>query len=353
MKMKKRLPIMIAVSLISLGVVLAIVFTSLAAPDDTPPETVTLTRDDLVITAPVRGNLEMPDKAFLSFGVPGTVEEVLVDVGDTVEKDDELARLDAPSLRLALEAAEAQYRSARNALREANSLLREARDLLGDGGPVTDLLLSFLEQQVDGARSAVEMAELNLESARLNLEQAVITAPFHGVVADINISEGMAFAPAAMGAPPMSMVGTGKIEMRGFIDELDVASVEVGQEATISLDALRDMELKGKVSFVSLIGTVRAGVVSYETIITLEDKHEELRDGMSAAADIIVERRDNVLLIPNRAIRGTREAPLVHVYVDAQVQEREVTLGLSDGIDTEVLSGLNEGEEVVLPGRRT
>lgn len=350
--MKKRRPLIIGVSLIVIGAVLAVTFTHLNAANDPPPDTITVTRSDLIITAPVRGNLEMPDKAFLSFRVPGTVEKVLVEIGDEVEKGDELARLDAPSLRLAVEAAEAQHRSARNALREAERLLREARDLLGDGGSVTDLLLSLFEQQVDGARSAVEMAKLNLESTRLSLEQAVITAPFDGVVADINISEGLAFSPAAMAAPPISLVNTGEIEMRGFVDELDVASVKVGQKATISLDALRDMELEGNVSFVSLIGTVRAGVVSYETIITLEDKHEELRDGMSAAADIVVERRHNVLLIPNRAIRGTREAPLVHVYADGQVHERVVTLGLSDGIDTEVLSGLEEGEAVVLPGRR-
>jgi multidrug efflux pump subunit AcrA (membrane-fusion protein) len=70
---------------------------------------------------------------------------------------------------------------------------------------------------------------------------------------------------------------------------------------------------------------------------------------MTATAEVIIERRDNVLFIPNRALRGTWEDPKVLVFVDGQQEEREVTLGLTNGINTEVLSGLEEGEEVVLP----
>jgi multidrug efflux pump subunit AcrA (membrane-fusion protein) len=88
--------------------------------------------------------------------------------------------------------------------------------------------------------------------------------------------------------------------------------------------------------------------VSYETTITLEDTSEELRDGMSATAEIIIDRRDNVLLIPNRAIQGTPENPWVEVVTNNETKRISVALGLSDGMLTEVLSGLEEGEEVVL-----
>jgi multidrug efflux pump subunit AcrA (membrane-fusion protein) len=90
-------------------------------------------------------------------------------------------------------------------------------------------------------------------------------------------------------------------------------------------------------------------VVSYATTITLEDPVAGLRDGMSATAEVIIERRDDVLLIPNRYIRGTLQNPMVVVLVDGQQEEREITLGLTDGINTEVLSGLQEGGKVVLP----
>jgi len=152
-----------------------------------------------------------------------------------------------------------------------------------------------------------------------------------------------------LATPAISLVDTSKIEMRGFIDEIDIAKVQLGQEVNIILDALPDEEVKGNVVFISPVGTIIAGVVSYDTTITLKNPVAELRDGMSATAEVIIERHDDVLSIPNRYIRGTTENPMVVVLVDEQEEEREITLGLTDGINTEILSGLDEGEKVILP----
>jgi len=177
----------------------------------------------------------------------------------------------------------------------------------------------------------------------------VIAAPFDGVVADITITEDKEITAATSATPAITLVDTSGIEMRGFIDEIDVAMVQVGQEANILLDALPDDEIEGRVAFISPIGTTLIGVVSYDTTISLDNPVDGLRDGMSATAEVIIERRDDVLLILNRAIRGTTENPMVVVLVDGQQEEREITLGLTDGINTEVLSGLEEGEEVIIP----
>jgi RND family efflux transporter MFP subunit len=209
--------------------------------------------------------------------------------------------------------------------------------------------VNIAEANWETAKLNLEIAELSLESAELNLEKAVIVAPFDGVVAAITITEGKEISAATLATPAISLVNTSEIELRGFIDEIDIAMGKVGQAANITLDALPDEEVKGRVTFISPIGTVRAGVVSYDTTITLENPVAGLRDGMSATAEVIIERRDDVLLIPNKAIRGTLENPKVVVLVDEQEEEREITLGLTDGINTEVLSGLEEGEKVVLP----
>jgi len=302
------------------------------------------------------GSLEMPNKAYLSFGVTGTVAEVLVDEGDNVTKDQVLAKLDAPSLESNVEMAELQVEIAQKQIKAARAQYEIAQINLDNAGSLPGESEEVLEQQVDIAKASwetaklnLEIAELNLDAAKLNLEKAVIAAPFDGVVTDITITEGEEISTAALATPAISLVDTSEIEMRGFIDEIDVATVQLGQEANILLDALPDEEVKGSVAFISLVSTVRAGVVSYETTITLENPNAELKDGMSATAEIIIERRDNVLLIPNRAIQGTSENPKVLVLVGGQEEEREITLGLSDGINTEVLSGLEEGEEVVLP----
>jgi HlyD family secretion protein len=390
-KMKKKLTLIITICLVSIGIVLGIELTGCARPEATQPDIAVVTRGDIVRTVLVDGNLEMIHKADLSFGATGTVTEVLVDKGDSVVEGQILARLDARSLEFSVEIAQAQYETAQInlmktiyphyttkwgtdmpgvwlALDEAQDNLTQAQELLNEGNiEEAQVLLNLIEGNLSKAEEKslaspwqlpwsvkllelqVDIARANLDAAKLNLEKAVIVAPFDGVVADITITEGKDVSTATLATPAISLVDTSEIEMPGFIDEIDITMVQPGQEANILLDALPDEEVKGRVAFISPVGTIQAGVVSYDTTITLENPIEELRDGMTATAEVIIERRDDVLFIPNRAIRGTWENPTVLVLVDEQGEEREITLGLTDGINTEVLSGLEEGEKVELP----
>jgi len=334
--MKKRRTLIITICVVVIGIVLAIVLTRGADREATPSDIAAVTRGDIVRTVLVDGNLVMPNTAYLTFGVTGTVTEVLVEEGSNVTKDQLLARLDAPSLESSVEIAELQVEIAEEQVKAARAQYEASS---------TDITKASWRT----AKLNLEIAELNLESAELNLEKAVIVAPFDGVIADITITEGKDVSAATLAAPAISLVDTSEIEMRGFIDEIDIAIVKVGQAANITLDALPGEEVKGSVAFISPVGTTLAGIVVYDTTITLENPVDELRDGMTATAEVIIERRDDVLFIPNRALHGTWENPWVLVLVDEQVEEREITLGLTNGIDTEVLSGLEEGEKVVLP----
>jgi len=334
-KMKKRRILIITICVVVIGIVLGIVLTRGAGHEATP-DTVTVTRGDIVKTVLVDGSLVMPNKAYLSFGVTGTVTEVLVEEGNNVTEGQVLARLDAPSLESSVEMAELQVEIWEEHVKSARAQYEASS---------TDMTIANWKI----AKLNLEIAELTLESAELNLEKAVIVAPFDGVVADITITEGKEISTAALATPAISLVDTSEMEMRGFIDEIDIAIVKVGQAANITLDALPDEEVEGTVAFISPIGTALIGVVYYETTITLESLDEGLKDGMTATAEVIIERRDDVLLIPNRANWGTLENPWVKVYIDGQEEEREITLGLSDGINTEVLSGVEEGDKVVLP----
>jgi RND family efflux transporter MFP subunit len=284
------------------------------------------------------------------------VTEVLVEEGSNVTEGQVLARLDAPSLESSVEMAELQVEIAQGQVKSARAQYEIALINLDDGGSLSGESEEVLELRVDMAKAGwdtaklnLEIAELNLESAELNLEKAVIVAPFDGVVTDITLTEGKEISTATLASPAISLVDTGEIELRGFIDEIDVGMVKLGQAANITFDALPDEEVKGEMAFISPVGTTLAGVVSYDTTITLENPVAGLRDGMSVTAEVIIERRDDVLVIPNRAIRGTLKNPKVVVLADEQEEEREITLGLTDGINTEVLSGLEEGETVVLP----
>jgi RND family efflux transporter MFP subunit len=351
--MKRRSAIILAVCLVIIGIVLAVAFTR-GHGSQSPPVTVNVTRGDIVQTVLVDGNLRTPDKAYLSFGVAGTVEEVLVSQGDNVTEGDLLARLDAPSLQSAVDVAQYQVDIAEEQVVATRANYEIAQDNVDTGVPGQSAYV--LEQRVDAAEANWEtakynlkIAKINLDSAKLNLDKAVITAPLNGVVASITVIEGQAISTASLATPAMTLVGTSGIEMQGTIDELNIASVKLGQTVNITLDALPDKEPAGTVTFISPMGTVVAGIVSYATTISLENPSAELKDGMSATAEVVVARRDNVLLIPNIVIQGTVQNPFVALLINGKQIERQVTLGLSDGANTEVLSGLEEGEQVVVP----
>ena len=215
--------------------------------------------------------------------------------------------------------------------------------------------VKLAELQVDEARAALDMARSELaiarlesDTVRLELDKATITAPFDGIVANVYIDAGQQLSAMTHTSPAIYLVDPSEIEMSGEIDEMGISKIELGQEAIVALDALPHKRMKGKVTFISPTGKVWEDEVTYKTTITLESYSEELRDGMSATADIVTGRRNNVLLIPNRAIQGSLENPWVEVITADEVEKRQVTLGSGDGMSTEVLSGLKEGEKVVL-----
>lgn len=340
-------------------------------------ETAEAMRGDLVISVDVSGNLEMPRKVDLSFGTSGMIKSIMVEEGGRVVKGQTLAKLDAPILEANVAMAELNleqtiypyyyYTHASNvpgtwlALDEAKNDLEEAQELLDEGKiDEAQLLLEQVEQSLDKAKEksksriwslplSVKMTELQLDQAEAELDKTIIAASFDGVVAAVYIREGQQLSAMTYANPAICLIDPGEIKLSGVIDEIDVPKVKLGQEAIITLDALPDKEVKGRVTFISPASTVQTGVVFYKTTITLENPDEELKDGMSASAEIILEQHDDVLLIPNRAIQGSLEKPWVQVVTNGQIEERQISMGLTDGVYTEVLSGLEEGEEVVLP----
>lgn len=369
--MKKWLIVVTVICLVS------VFFTGCGDSGNEGQETAEAMRGDLVISVDVSGNLEMPRKVDLSFGTSGMVKAIMVEEGDRVVEGETLAKLDAPSLEASVAMAELDleqtiypyysYTHARDvpgiwlALDEAKDDLEEAQKLLDEGKiDEAQLLLEQVEQSLDKAKEksksrvwslplSVKMVELQLDQAQAELDKTIITASFDGVVAAVYIKEGQQLSAMTYANPAISLIDPSEIKMNGVIDEIDVPKVKLGQEAIVILDALPDKEVKGRITFISPESTTEMGVVFYKTTITLENPDEELKDGMSATAEIIIEQHNDVLLIPNRAIQGSWENPFVEVVTDEQIEKRQISIGLSDGIYTEVLSGLEEGEEVILP----
>jgi multidrug efflux pump subunit AcrA (membrane-fusion protein) len=137
------------------------------------------------------------------------------------------------------------------------------------------------------------------------------------------------------------------------LDEIDVPQVKPGQETVITLDALPGKKFSGKVSNIFPLPNVVGGVVLYDVKINFDvPKDAGIKVGMSASADVIIEKRTGVLLVPNRAVTQDKQGKtIVKVKSGEQVTERPVITGVTDDVSTEIVSGVTEGETVVIESR--
>jgi RND family efflux transporter MFP subunit len=368
--------------------------------------TARVSRGDLTETISVSGNLEAPDKRTVAFAMPGTVEAVLVDEGDSVMSGDVMAKMDDRNLqrnvdlaRTQLEQARAQYNIADQQLRatiypnyygsyvvdvpsvwmaldSATERVDQVRSLIAKGdmteanATLTRLLddidlakessqardwdlpaqIKAMEYQREMAAIAITAAELNLQGAKDMLEDSTVTAPTSGIISSVHVREGDVLTQATFATPAFQIVDPTNLEMTGLIDEMDVADIRLGMDVIVTLDALPDVEVHGTVSFISDAALIQAGVVLYPTTVTLKNPDPRVKDGMSATADIIVEMKENALVLPSSAVfAGTSGASIVYLIgADGKPAEKEISVGIRSGRLVEIVSGLQEGDTVAL-----
>lgn len=218
-----------------------------------------------------------------------------------------------------------------------------------------------LDRLVNGASDIeIELAELNLMRAELAVRQAEaardrarIVAPFDGVVAQVNLVEGQ---PPPSGSPAFVFIDNSRFYVDLSIDEIDIVEVETGQLVNFNLDALPDERVTGRVERVAIAPIVAGQLVTYPVRVALDPTDAPLRVGMSATATIIVDEIDEALVLPNRFIRIDRATGRAFVNVErspGRFTEVGVELGLRGDFESQILSGLQAGDRVVLLPRGT
>jgi len=209
-----------------------------------------------------------------------------------------------------------------------------------------ELEVASVKDSIEQAWQSVALARESLDHAQKNLDETTITTPFDGVIASVSAEEGDTVTTAMT---IIHMVNPGSMELTVEIDEIDIPEVELGQETIITFDALPDDEFTGSVVTILPVPKEVGGVVLYDVKIKLDVPEDSgIKVGMSASADIIIDKRSDILLVPDRAIEKDDQGnPVVRVVIDEETTERPVITGISDGFDTEIISGLSEGETVI------
>lgn len=201
---------------------------------------------------------------------------------------------------------------------------------------------------VQMAQVGLQQAQLAVERARQGLANAVLTAPFDGVIAVNNLRVGE-LPPQTQ--PAMLLTDLSEYYVDLAIDETDIVNVEAGQPVELRLDALPDAEIVGRVTNVAVSPTIAGQLVTYRVRVTLDPTDEPVRIGMSATATIVVNEVDETLVLPNRFIRIDRTTQEAYVTIERDpglFEEIPVVLGARNETESEIISGLQAGQRVVL-----
>jgi len=213
------------------------------------------------------------------------------------------------------------------------------------------LLTGIKPEDLDVMETQVEQAQIGVESAELALRNTQLVSPIDGVVGIINIHTNEFPNPSL---PAMVVADPEGFHIKLNVDELDIGQVEVGQSALITVDALNDAQLTGVVSRIAPVANTTpvggSAIVTYEVIINLDPTDLPLRSGMTATVAIVTDKAEDVIVIPNRVMHldETTRSPYVEKLVDGVPTRVDIVLGLRNEQFSEVVSGLEEGDEVVV-----
>jgi HlyD family secretion protein len=274
-------------------------------------------RGDIVEVVGATGALEAVTTVQIGSQVSGTIESLYADFNSTVRRGQVIARLDPSILearlgqaRANLLAAKANVERARAAVEDTRQKYERAKELAAQRLlPQTDLETAKANHDgavasVKAAQAAESQAQANVNQAEVDLSHTVIATPIDGVVISRNVDVGQTVA-ASFQAPVLFVIANdlARMQVNASVDEADVGRVTEGQDVTFHVDAFPEREFHGRVEQVRLNPTTVSNVVSYNTIIAVENRHLLLRPGMTATVSIVVRKAENALRLPASALR--------------------------------------------------
>ena len=292
--------------------------------------------------------------------ISGIVNECFAEVGDRVEVGQPLFAITPDPTPLELNEVERGVQLAEVAYAKSSADFKRNEALLKDG---------ILSQEIyDSSKQAYDQARIQLELARERLAltkegkltrarggmDSVIRAPAPGTVLKRHVNPGDPVVPLTSyqaGTPLMTMADMGTLMFKGTVDEIDVGKLKEGMPVRIKIGALPDATVTGRLTRISPKATEKEGTTLFDVEAAIENPGGvTLRAGYSANADVVIQEKSGVLLLPERLVTFEKERAYVEVpgsTPEAQPAKKEIKTGLSDGLKLEVVAGLAEGEQVV------
>jgi len=352
-------------------------------------------KGDLAKSVVATGKIEAITKVEVKSKASGIVEKLLVDYGDQVKRGQVLAELDKQQILAQVNQTEASLEAAEAAARAAEAdLVRAKFDAEGPDVPMLKRAYERAQQMakdgvvsasaLDDAQKNYELAvnkqslgKANMGSAAAKLKQAqaqvsqakalltekqeeyrnsTIVAPIDGTVLSRDVEAGDAVSSIlVLGSSAtlvMTLGDTHEVYVKGKVDESDIGRVYIGQPARIKVESYKDRTFSGKVTKISPMGVEKDNVTTFEVRVSIDNAKGELKSQMTANAEILLEEHKGILMVPEGALIYDKDRKASIEIPDPTAKDGrkklDVTVGISNGSKTELLSGLKEGQQVIL-----
>ena len=315
--MKKKLFFSLIILIIIVGVVFSLTVLRRSANGGIQYRTAKVTRGDIEAIVVTTGTINPVTLVDVGSQVSGKIAKIYVDFNSRVKKGDILAEIDQSSFLTRIKQAEANYQSAKASLERARVTMETSKKKYERALKLFEQKLISPEEKetaetnyfnavadYQSALARLEQAKSQLESSRVDLSYTVIKSPIDGVVIKRNINVGQTVA-ASFQAPVLFQIANDltKMQVECSVDEADIGKIREGQKVRFTVDAFPEESFEGVVSQVRYAPEVVQNVVTYTTIVSVENPEMKLRPGMTATVSIIVGEARNVLRVPNAALR--------------------------------------------------
>lgn len=332
-----------------------------------------IVKGDIEMTVTATGTVNPVTTVLVGTQVSGTIKELYADFNSPVKKGQLIARIDPALFEAQVNQAKANLLSAKANLEKAEAALLDAKRTLNRNKELflknyiarsdLDTSETNYETSVAGssaAKAEIAKAEAALNLAGTNLRYTRIVSPVDGIVVSRSVDVGQTVA-ASFQTPTLFTIAQDltKMQIDTNVDEADIGKVMVGQDVEFTVDAYPDLTFKGKVFQVRNAPITVQNVVTYDVVIIVDNPEFKLKPGMTAEVSVIISVKKDVLTIPNAALRfqppekeKTAERPKgpgVWILEQGKPKRIPVSTGISDGKDTELVSGdIEEGQDIIV-----
>lgn len=360
MKNKK---LWIAVGVVALAVIAFLLLSGGKKEEKVEFETAKVEQGNIQTSITATGTIEPVTSVTVGTQVSGIVSKLYVDYNSVVRKGQIIAELDKTNLISELTAQRANLSSAQSSLNYQQANYQRYKTLYEKGLVSADEYESA-QLQYNQAKEQVNTARESVQRAQTNLGYATITSPIDGVVLSKAVEEGQTVA-ASFNTPELFTIAQDLTDMRVIadIDEADIGGVKEGQRVVFTVDAFPDDHFEGKVTQVRQQATTESNVVTYEVVISAPNNDLKLKPGLTANVTIFTLEKNGVLVAPAKALRFTPNEALLQegqIIEDVEAPHKLWTLdgntfkahkvetGTTNGVQTEIISGISAGTEVLV-----